>query len=60
MKHLDGKRHEFSPCKGCTMNEYSDKDNIDDYAEQIKNKINLNLLNFNEKNFLIKKTKRIF
>ena len=41
MKHLDGKRHEFSPCKGCTMNEYSDKDNIDKYSEQIKNKINL-------------------
>ena len=41
MKHLEGKRNEFSPCKGCTMNEYSEKDNIDDYADQIINKINL-------------------
>ena len=41
MKHLEGKRNKFSPCKGCTMNEYSEKDNIDDYADQIINKINL-------------------
>ena len=41
MKHLDGKRHEFSPCKGCTMNEYSDKDNLDKSAKEIFEKINL-------------------
>mgnify|MGYP003324804349 CR=1 FL=1 len=40
-KHLLGKRHDFSPCKGCTMNEYSDKDNLDLHADQILNKIKL-------------------
>lgn len=40
-KHLEGKRHEFSPCKGCTMNEYSDKDNLDKNAKEIFEKINL-------------------
>ena len=35
MKHLQGLRHTFSPCKGCTMNEYSDKDNLDLFAEEI-------------------------
>tara|TARA_B100000959_G_scaffold282635_1_gene349510 strand:+ start:172 stop:1164 length:993 start_codon:yes stop_codon:yes gene_type:complete len=40
-KHLEGKRHDFSPCKGCTMNEYSDKDNLDSSAKEIYNKINL-------------------
>jgi radical SAM protein with 4Fe4S-binding SPASM domain len=28
-KHLLGKRGEFSPCKGCNHNEYSEKDNLD-------------------------------
>lgn len=34
-KHLNGLRHTFSPCKGCTMNEYSDKDNLDHKAQEI-------------------------
>lgn len=37
--HLLGLRHTFSPCKGCTMNEYSDKDNLDDHANSILNRI---------------------
>lgn len=39
IKHLLGLRDTFSPCKGCTMNEYSDKDNLDNYADIIINKI---------------------
>ena len=39
-RHLKGQRNEFSPCKGCTMNEYSDKDNIDNEADYIFQKIN--------------------
>ena len=41
-RHLKGQRHEFSPCKGCTMNEYSDKDNLDKWADEIYEKINSN------------------
>jgi radical SAM protein with 4Fe4S-binding SPASM domain len=28
-KHLMGLKHTFSPCKGCSHNEYSEKDNLD-------------------------------
>ena len=38
--HLKGKRFEIDPCKGCTMNEYSEKDNIDAMAETIYQKLN--------------------
>jgi radical SAM protein with 4Fe4S-binding SPASM domain len=38
--HLQGKRFEIDPCKGCSMNEYSDKDNIDDMADVIYKKVN--------------------
>ena len=39
VKHLRGERHEFSPCKGCTMNEYADTDTLDDCAEEILKRI---------------------
>ena len=38
--HLKGGRFDIDPCKGCTMNEYSEKDNIDDMADVIYKKIN--------------------
>ena len=41
-KHLQGLRHTFSPCKGCNHNEYSEKDNLDDHADQIFKKIYMN------------------
>lgn len=34
-KHLCGLRNTFSPCQGCSHNEYSDKDNLDSSAERI-------------------------
>jgi radical SAM protein with 4Fe4S-binding SPASM domain len=34
-KHLLGKRNEFSPCKGCNHNEYSEKDNLDSVRDRI-------------------------
>ncbi len=39
-KHLEGKKSEIDPCKGCTMNEYTDKDNIDDIADEYLKIIN--------------------
>lgn len=39
IKHLQGKRHEFSPCSGCEMNEYSEKDNLDNHADQILHRL---------------------
>lgn len=39
MRHLNGERHSFSPCMGCTMNEYSDKDNLDVSIDLIKQKL---------------------
>jgi len=38
--HLKGERFDIDPCKGCTMNEYSEKDNIDDMADAIYKKVN--------------------
>ena len=38
--HLKGGRFDIDPCQGCTMNEYSEKDNIDDMADVIYKKIN--------------------
>ena len=38
--HLKGERFDIDPCQGCTMNEYSEKDNIDDMADVIYKKIN--------------------
>ena len=38
-KHLRGLRHTFSPCKGCTHNEYSEKDNLDSNAKLILDKL---------------------
>lgn len=34
-KHLKGERYDFSPCKGCNHNEYSEQDNLDNLAEDI-------------------------
>jgi radical SAM protein with 4Fe4S-binding SPASM domain len=39
VKHLHGKRYDFSPCKGCNHNEYSEQDNLDDYKDVILEKI---------------------
>ncbi|MBT8542179.1 radical SAM protein [Polynucleobacter paneuropaeus] len=39
IKHLNGKRSEFSPCAGCTMNEESDIDNLDRSSEDILKRI---------------------
>lgn len=39
IKHLQGKRHEFSPCNGCEMNEYSERDNLDNHADQILDRL---------------------
>jgi len=39
-KHLLGLKDSFSPCKGCSHNEYSEKDNLDIYASDILAKIN--------------------
>ena len=38
--HLQGERFNIDPCKGCTMNEYSEKDNIDNMSDAIYKKIN--------------------
>jgi len=38
--HLKGERFDIDPCKGCTMNEFSEKDNIDHMAKDIYKKIN--------------------
>lgn len=38
--HLNGKRFEIDPCKGCTMNEYTEKDNLDSVADFLYDKIN--------------------
>lgn len=40
VRHLNGEREQFSPCKGCQMNEYSDSDNIDSVATLVLEKIN--------------------
>jgi radical SAM protein with 4Fe4S-binding SPASM domain len=39
IKHLQGKRFDFLPCKECTFNEVSDVDNLDKYAESILSKL---------------------
>ena len=39
IKHLQGKRFDFLPCKECTFNEYSDVDNLDSHAEIILEKL---------------------
>jgi radical SAM protein with 4Fe4S-binding SPASM domain len=39
VKHLRGERHEFSPCKGCSMNEYADTDTLDESAKEILKRI---------------------
>ena len=41
IKHLQGKRFDFLPCKTCDFNEYSDVDNLDSHAEIILEKLNL-------------------
>lgn len=38
-KHLLGERGTFSPCKGCKHNEFSEKDNLDEKAELIYEKM---------------------
>ncbi len=38
-KHLLGERNTFSPCKGCSHNEYSEKDNLDNHAKIIYKKM---------------------
>ncbi len=39
LKHLQGLRHTFSPCKGCNHNEYSEKDHLDHHANSIIKKM---------------------
>ena len=39
IKHLKGKRFEFSPCSSCSFNEMSDNDYIDTYAKKILSRI---------------------
>jgi len=39
IKHLQGKRFDFLPCKTCDFNEYSDVDNLDSHAEIILEKL---------------------
>ena len=38
-RHLKGERFDFSPCSTCSFNETSDKDRIDDFAEDILSRI---------------------
>ena len=39
IRHLNGERDKFLPCKDCSMNEFSEFDNIDDKREAILQKI---------------------
>jgi radical SAM protein with 4Fe4S-binding SPASM domain len=39
LRHLKGERSEFSPCAGCTMNEESDIDNLDNNASEILRRV---------------------
>jgi radical SAM protein with 4Fe4S-binding SPASM domain len=41
-KHLKGLKSEIDPCKECTMNDYSEKDNLDNDAKLIYSKLNAN------------------
>lgn len=34
IEHLKGNKSKIQPCKDCTMNDYCDPDNIDQYAEE--------------------------
>ena len=38
-RHLKGERDQFSPCKGCQMNEFCEKDNIDSYRTDLLAKL---------------------
>jgi radical SAM protein with 4Fe4S-binding SPASM domain len=40
IKHLEGRRLSFSPCKDCSFNETSDLDNIDIHAQEILQRVN--------------------
>jgi radical SAM protein with 4Fe4S-binding SPASM domain len=34
IEHLKGNKGKTNPCKDCTMNDYCDYDNIDQYADE--------------------------
>jgi radical SAM protein with 4Fe4S-binding SPASM domain len=40
IKHLMGDKGKIEPCKNCTMNDYCDLDNIDQYAEECIKRLN--------------------
>ena len=41
LKHLNKERNNFLPCSACSFNEASDVDNIDNYLDDIKRRMNV-------------------
>jgi len=39
IKHLNGEKDNIKPCKSCSMNDYSEVDNLDSYKDKCLNKI---------------------